>query len=514
MLKKALRPGGAGSRKLLPVAGGVVVVLLALTLAAAMEKRRLSEEFLAQATGLHRQLSQRVDQHDAHLTALSAVATAEGESGPAIFRQVAATIVHFYPRITAVDLVALTHHDQTLSTRTTLGEDLVRIIRSAASASDGQLVLRPVPGVPGRYLVIKRSPNTDQARFGIALEIDAAGLFDSEAAYWSQASVSLSLALPDGTLLVGDAQARPAQFEKELGSKSQPLRLRASSYPELADLLPPGRIAAVSILAALGWLAFVLALGQFARARKAEREAVLSAREARLAHASRVNVLGEMASGMAHELTQPLTAILSQAQAGGHLARRGDADAVVPVFHQIAEQAKRASAILASLRNWTKPTPPTDRLAGVGQAIEVVELLLTSEAKRRGVRLVFKRGTGAYRVKADQVELEQVLFNLVNNAIEAAAGGADAWVEVVAEQLAGKVEITIADSGPGLPGAVRDRLFEPFVTGKPGGTGLGLALCQRLAERMGGEVALAGEGPTVFRVTLPIQPGHTAEEAG
>jgi C4-dicarboxylate-specific signal transduction histidine kinase len=230
----------------------------------------------------------------------------------------------------------------------------------------------------------------------------------------------------------------------------------------------------------------------------------LSAQEARLAHASRVNTLGEMASGIAHELTQPLTAILSQAQAARHLARLGDIAAVEPAVQGIAEQAKRASAILERLRNWTVPAQDAGRIGALGMALQNVELLLRPEATLRGVALRFDAVPPAIAIRGDQVELEQIIFNLAHNAIEAASGQLGGSVSVLARRLGDEVVVDVSDNGPGVAPDLRDRLFEPFVTGKPGGTGLGLALCQRLAERMGGEVLLVSAHPAVFRLRLPI----------
>lgn len=487
------------------VLGGIVLVAAALTLTAAVGRGRLLAELSDAATVLHRQLSQRVDQHDAHLTALSAVAISEATDDSDVFQQVAATIVHFYPRITAVDLVALTDRDRSLSTRPRLSADHVAMVRKAALASDGLPVLLPAPDAPGSYLMIKRSPNSDLARYGIALEISSAALLDTEPTFWTKASVHLSLLLPDGTPLIWGPGAEEPQFEKELGSQSQPLQLQAGIAPALTDILPPGRAAAVIALTTFLYFALGLGLQQYARARRAEKQADFSAQEARLAHASRVNALGEMASGMAHELTQPLTAILSQAQAGRHLARRGDASALEQVMQQIADQAKRASAILESLRNWTKAPQPKDRLADVTQALKSVELLLSREAQTRGVDLTVKTGSGQLTVRGDQVEVEQIVFNLVHNAIDAASGQAKAGVTVTVHSAPDSIVIDVSDTGPGVPGDMRNRLFEPFVTSKPAGTGLGLALCQRLAERMGGEVTLLDSPQTTFSVILPRQ---------
>lgn len=488
---------------------GVVVAATALH-----ERRKLLAEFQGEATILHRLASQRADQHDAHLTSLSALAIAGQTDRQDLFLDVATTIGRFYPRIEAVDLVPLQPSAPYLTTRTGLSEEQLAVIRAAAGASGGQLALRPAPGAAGNYLLIKRSPNADDARFGLALEVNAAALLDTDSAIWTRPSVSHALLMPDGTVLAGKGRIATMQFEKTLGSNSQPLLFRADIAPGLSDLLPGDRLAAFAILASVLYAVSVLGLRQLARARRAERLAHLSAQEARLAHASRVNALGEMASGMAHELTQPLTAILSRAQAGRHLARRGDNDAVEQVLQGIAEQAKRASAIIERLRNWTRPPAETGRRSLVAEAVHNVEALVRPEAERAGITLTIDLEARAMPVRGDQVELEQIVFNLVRNAMDAAAGGADSRVTVTGRREGTFAVIDVSDSGPGVPGDLRARLFEPFVTGKPGGTGLGLALCQRFAERMDGELALLADRPeTVFRLRLPLAEGTLREAA-
>ena len=479
---------------------GVVVAATAL-----FERQKLLAEFQSEATILHRLASQRADQHDAHMTSLSALAIADDAGRRDLFLDVASTIRRFYPRIEAVDLVPLESSAAYLTTRAGLYDELLAIVRQAAGASDGQLALRPAPGEAENYLLIKRSPNSDDARFGLALDVDAAALLDTDSAIWARPSVAHALLLPDGTALIGEGRIADARFEKVLGSGSQPLLFQADIAPGLADLLPVDRLAVFLLLSSLLYTISVLGLRQLSRARRAERLAHLSAQEARLAHASRVNALGEMASGMAHELTQPLTAILSQAQAGRHLSRRGDTGALEPVLQGIAEQAKRASAIIERLRNWTRPPVETDRQGLVAEAVRNVEALLRPEADRAGITLSIDLDARAMPVRGDQVELEQIIFNLVRNAMDAVAAAADRRVTVTGGRDGAFVVIDISDSGPGVPGELRARLFEPFVTGKPGGTGLGLALCRRFAERMDGELALFADRPdTVFRLRLPL----------
>ncbi|HPG22056.1 MAG TPA: ATP-binding protein [Amaricoccus sp.] len=508
--------GGHGfpGRRGLILLGWVLLLGTVLVWSALHERRKLLSEFGNEAAILHRLTSQRVDQHDAHMTALSALAAAEGSDRPDLFLDVAATIRRFYPRITAVDLVSLPPSRDYLTTRPGLSEEELATVRDVALASDGALALRAAPGRAGHYLLIKRSPNSDAARFGLALEVDGAALLATESDFWTRPSVTRALLMPDGTLLAGSGPISAPQFEKPLGSVSQPLLLQAGIAPALSDLLPGIRVAGLALLASAVYLVAALGLRQLARARRAERQARLSAQEARLAHASRINALGEMASGMAHELTQPLTAILSQAQAGRHLVERGDTRALAPVMQGIADQAKRASAIMERLRNWSRPNPDTERQSVVGEAVRNVELLLGPEAERNGVTLSADLDPLPLRVRGDPVELEQIIFNLVRNAIEATAGAPRSRVTMSSRRDGAFAVVEVSDSGPGVPAELRARLFEPFVTGRPGGTGLGLALCRRLAERMGGEIDLLAERPeTVFRLRLPLAPAALQEAA-
>lgn len=223
---------------------------------------------------------------------------------------------------------------------------------------------------------------------------------------------------------------------------------------------------------------------------------------ARLEHASRINGLGEMAAGIAHEITQPLTAILGQAQAGRRLLEQGDLAATRAVLDETVTQSKRAADILDRLRKWIRFEEHVMAIVPLQPAIDNVASLLSSELAQRGVRLKQEvYGTGL-AVRADAVQLEQVIFNLVRNALDAAPAGAGCITIRYHAEKANAV-LDVEDNGPGIAEAVRPRLFEPFVTNKKDGLGLGLVLCQRLVERMGGTIVLMDGVPTTFRITLP-----------
>lgn len=492
-----------------------LLLLVAAGALAAWQYRALSNELAQESFVLHRLASQRADQHDAHMTALSAIAVASDGRSFDLFIDVASTIARFYPRIDEVQLVPLNPQAEIAGTAP-LDPAAAELIRSAAKASDGRIALLPHPSRPNHYVMIKRSPNSAAARYGLMLGIDAGKLISDEAPFWARPGVAARLSLPDGRLVTGPA-AMPAAigFSRPLGSASQPLILETGVEIGIADLFPPLQTLLALLTVSLAYLAVLGTLHQRSRARAAVEQARLSALESRLAHASRVNALGEMASGMAHELTQPLTAILAQAQAGRRLANKGDTAALEPVLEDTVTQAKRASAILERFRNWSRPQATPASAFDLRGALTNVQTLLGQEAAARGIGLGVRLPEKPVVVVADPVEMEQVAFNLVRNAMEAleTGHGGTAQVTMSLKDDGARAVFEVSDNGPGVAEAVRPRLFTPFATTRSDGTGLGLALSQRLVERAGGEIALINNGPgATFRVVLPRRE-ETAEAA-
>jgi len=478
------------------------VIALALTALAIFERQRLVGELTTKSSILHRLASQRADQHDAHLTSLSAIFVAGGPERQDLILDVAATIMRFYPRITSVSVVPFDPSAPTIRTSVDFSQADETVMREMASGSTGALQIRKMPTTQGHYLMVKRSPNTDAARHGLALVIDAMALIKTDDPFWQRPSVSRRLVMPNGTELTGSLDPGGAVLSKTLGSASQPLILETSLAIRVLDLLPIGKSLSVVALVSALFLLSVLGLKQRARTADAESRARLSAQETRLAHASRVNAMGEMASGMAHELAQPLTAILSQAQAGLHLARRGDTGQLADVLGDTVSQAQRASDILDRLRRWSKPNRAPSVACSLNEAVLSVGRLLALEVRTVGATVALALGPDPIAIDADPVELEQVIFNLVRNALDASRGAQITIRTQTSGQLA---VLEVADDGPGVPQDLKSRIFEPFVTGKPEGTGLGLALCQRLVEEMGGDIELLPDTTeTIFRVSLPL----------
>ena len=359
-----------------------------------------------------------------------------------------------------------------------------------------------MPDLQDHYLLVKRTPNSEAAQHVLALVIDARALIATDDSFWDAPSASLRLSTRDGqTALVGHFLSGETVFSKPLGSVSQPLVFESSLAIGIWDLLPLGKVLSVIALVTAVFLLSAFGFKQRARTKDAESRAKLSAQETRLAHASRVNAMGEMASGMAHELAQPLTAILSQAQAGRHLARRGDVERLGSILEDTVSQAQRAANILDRLRRWSKPNREPSEACSVHEAAQNVQNLLALEAKTKGAAITLSLHEGPLFVDADPVELEQVVFNLVRNALDASV----ATQVTIRTLVDGRfIILDVSDTGPGVPEDLKPRIFEPFVTGKPDGTGLGLALSQRLVEEMGGEIMLLDDtDQTTFRLFLP-----------
>lgn len=478
-----------------------LLVALSLAVLAGVERQRLIGDFTTASATLHRLASQRADQHDAHLTSLSAILVVGGPARQDLLLDVAGTILRFYPRIRSMNAIPLDAALASIETRPVLTDAVADSVRKMARISTGALEIAQMQGVPDHYLLVKRSPNTDAASYGLALVINAAALLESDDPFWGTPAAGFALLTPDGVVLTGRRAAGGAMFSKPLGSASQPLILETHLAIRPADLLPIGKALAVAVAATILYISAMLARTQRARTQAAENRARLSAQEVRLAHASRINAMGEMASGMAHELAQPLTAILAQAQAGRHLLRRGDVERLSGVLVDTVTQAQRASDILQRLRRWSRPNRAETTLCAVHDAVRGVVLLLAQEARAAGADINLVLIDAPIFVVADPVALEQVIFNLVRNALEASDA---ARVTLRSSVAGGRVILDVSDNGPGVPPDLQSRIFEPFVTGRVAGTGLGLALCQRLVEEMDGDIILlVGAPQTTFRVSLP-----------
>ena len=245
--------------------------------------------------------------------------------------------------------------------------------------------------------------------------------------------------------------------------------------------------------------------------RRAAQEAVREARE-RLTHVARLSTMGEMATGLAHEINQPLTAITLYAQAAERLATQATPaiGEVVTALRQISAQSLRAGEIIKRLRALVRNRQTQEERLDLNAVVRELAILVESDARMNDVRLLIKLAPGLPQVVGDAIQLQQVMLNLVRNAIEAVqAGGGERLVVLRTTPCAAGVEMSVCDLGPGLDPAIRDRLFEAFATTKPEGTGLGLAISRSIIDNHGGQLAWRANKPrgSCFYFQLPVVKG-------
>jgi PAS domain S-box-containing protein len=245
--------------------------------------------------------------------------------------------------------------------------------------------------------------------------------------------------------------------------------------------------------------------------RKRVEEALQQA-QADLARLNRVMVLGEMTASIAHEVNQPIAAVVTNANAGLRWlgARQPEVDEVRQALGRIVRDSTRAGEVISRIRALVKKVPPSRELLDINEAIRDVIALTQTEMQRNAVRLQNRLADDLPLVSADRVQLQQVMINLIINAIEAMAGAGDGPREltiVSGIDDANDIVVEVQDSGPGLDPEKLDRLFQSFYTTKPDGIGMGLAISRSMAEAHGGRLSAAPNNPrgAVFRLTLPVE---------
>ncbi|PTT17613.1 PAS domain-containing sensor histidine kinase [Acidovorax sp. HMWF029] len=256
----------------------------------------------------------------------------------------------------------------------------------------------------------------------------------------------------------------------------------------------------------IGWMSSVVNITAQKRAEEQQQQ-----REAQLQRVQRVITVGEMASTLAHELNQPLAALVNYAAAAKSLAAQGKPELLNETLAALSAQALRAADIVGRIRHWVRQHPaarePCDLNAAVDQSLA---LLLRAEARRHGVAVRLDLAREPVRVSADRVLLEQVVLNLGLNALQAMQSHTappqvhELLLRTVAE--AGHASLQVLDRGPGLPPEIAERLFEPFFTTREGGLGLGLNICRSIVESMGGELLARNRagGGAIFEIRLPL----------
>jgi signal transduction histidine kinase len=246
------------------------------------------------------------------------------------------------------------------------------------------------------------------------------------------------------------------------------------------------------------------------RKRAEEERAKVLQLEAELAHINRVSMMGELAASIAHEVNQPLSGIVSNGSACLRWLA-GDVPNVEEVREAVGDivrDGKRAGEVIARIRALTKRTVPLREKLDLNDTVREVLALVGDEAKKNGVMIRTRFAGDVLHVLSDRVQLQQVVLNLVMNGIEAMSGVEDRSRELIITTRnidADQVQVSVADSGPGLEPKAASRIFDPFYTTKASGMGMGLSICRSILQNHGGRLwATANDGPGAsFHFTLP-----------
>ncbi|MCC2674039.1 MAG: periplasmic sensor signal transduction histidine kinase [Ramlibacter sp.] len=467
----------------LTAAGGVAL--------ARMELARIQEAFETDARIAHRLLSQRVVQHDAVLATLALLQPAGGSAGAE------QRLPALYPQILSVQRreAGAAWSDPALGAA------------EATSRTSRRATLADVDFAGGRYrLVLAADPASYAATFDLRRVVPWAEWPMDPAN--SAVRVALEHAGQAFVLQPGQADGPwTFSFHKHLAAESQPFDVvarRNVGWPEL----PWRRL--------LAWAALMAALvGAWAwlRLQKAER---LRAEELlRLGQVARLNTLGELGAGMAHELNQPLAAVLASTQAARRLLddEPPATDTARGAMRQAEEQARRAADVVARLRRGIERPAASAALQPVllSQAVRNAFYLLEPEFARRQVAPQLETSGPELAVQAEPVALEQIIHNLLTNALQALdqVPPQERKLSVSVQQDRQQGALTVGDSGPGIPPDVLPRIFDPFFTTREHGLGLGLSLCESLASGMGGQLGVQPRSPrgAAFTLRLPLAVG-------
>lgn len=237
--------------------------------------------------------------------------------------------------------------------------------------------------------------------------------------------------------------------------------------------------------------------------------AELAQRREEVAHLSRVTMLGELSGSLAHELNQPLAAILSNAQAAQRMLQRNPEGLteVREVLGDIVADDRRAGEIIRRLRSLLRKEPESRADIDVNDVLRESLRLMDHDLRSRGITVITDLAVALPPVTADRVQIEQVVLNLIFNACDALLAAESRRMTIRSQVTDGWVRVTVSDEGPGIPEADLERIFEPFQTTKLNGLGLGLAICRTIAASHLGRLWAQNNAPARgvgFHFDLPV----------
>jgi two-component system, LuxR family, sensor kinase FixL len=342
-----------------------------------------------------------------------------------------------------------------------------------------------------------------------AFNLAAAGLFG----YPAEEILGRNVA----TLMIeSDAQAHDAHLARYVSTgqahiigMGREVSARRKDGTVFPAFLSVGRISDTDPPRFVGFLHDLTLRHQAMTALTEGREQEIRTRE-RLLHVSRLATMGEIASGIAHELNQPLTAIANFAQAGSRLlaAPNPEMEEVRGALDQITAQALRAGKIIHHLRKLVGTRDGRRELTDINELIEETQPLTRADARDHHVQVRLELAPALPRLMLDRIQVQQAILNLLHNSVEALSAISSRPRQLCirsALNADGNVMVSVADNGGGVTAAMLSTLFTPFATNKPQGSGLGLAISRTIVEAHRGRLEYADNLPhgALFRLTLP-----------
>jgi len=231
--------------------------------------------------------------------------------------------------------------------------------------------------------------------------------------------------------------------------------------------------------------------------------------QSELMQVARASAVGEMGSTLAHELTQPLSAVSGFVEASAELLDRSDGeipDRVREYMDQAVAQALRAGAVVRLLREFTSRGDTERSVEDINAVVEEICELATLGTATDAFDLELNLAANPPPVLIDHIQIQQVILNLVRNSIDALSDSESPTITVATVLRGDMVEVAVGDNGPGLPSEIRERVFEPFVSTKADGIGIGLSICRTIVEAHGGRIAVdtGAKRGTEFRFSVPV----------
>ncbi len=462
-----------------------------------LELAQQREAFDTNARIAHRLLSQRVVQHDAILATLALLTVPGATSHPE------QRLPAVYPQILSIE-----RRDGT-----TPWPDARLLALDTESRRLGRAVLADVQLERGRYgLLLGAQPSS----YLVQIDIHRMVPWTEWPMAPESSPVRLTLGHGPQTMVLQSGPASDSRWgwefsvRKTLAAESQALDLVAHRHVAWTEL-PWGWM--------LGWAALVSLSLQAAHTLLRQRQEARRAEELlRLGQVARLNTLGELAAGMAHELNQPLTAILANTQAASRLLAEDEPD-LAPIrqaMSQAVAQARRASEVVGRLRRVVEQPAPDSTLHAVTlqEVVRKALYLLEPEFQRCQLIPSLESPLAAIVVWAEPVALDQIIHNLLMNALQAMerTPAAERALRLTLCSVNGQGVLTVQDSGAGFPAEVLPRIFEPFFSTREGGLGLGLSLCETLTSSMGGALSARNHATGGAELILSVPLAATAEQ--